>query len=93
MLRAFGFALVVVFCTSGWSNAQTRLPQHVTDENGKIILDPPVEFGWGAFTFRRSQIELPTWTEIGTFSAALCAPFPKCRKMVGKKVLGYGHTP
>ena len=91
MFRAFSFALAVVLCTSGWSKAQAELPQHVTFENGKIILYPPVEFGWGSFTYKRSEIELPTWTEIGAWSAVICNPFPKCRRMVGDKVLRYGN--
>ena len=84
MFRAFSFALAVVLCTSGWSKAQAELPEHYTFENGKkIILSPPVELSWGPFTIKRSEIELPTWTEIGTGFAFVCAPFPKCRRMVG----------
>jgi hypothetical protein len=90
MFRAFSFALAVVLCTSGWSKAQAE-PQHVTFENGKIILDPPVEFGWGAFTYKRSEIELPTWTEIGVWSTAFCTPIPKCRRIVGDKLLRLGN--
>ena len=88
MFRAFSFALAVVLCTPGWSKAQTGLPEQYTFDNGEaVLLDPPLKFSWGPFTYKRDKIDLPTWSEVVTFSAFVCSITPKCRKSVGNRVL------
>ena len=93
MFRAFSFALAVVLCTSGWSKAHAELPErHYTVDNGKAVLfDPPVELGWGPITYKLDKIDLPTWSQLGEFSVFVCSITPRCRKMVGKRVLNYAH--
>jgi hypothetical protein len=92
MFRAFSFALAVVLCTSGWSEAQAGLPEHYTFNNGnEVLFDPPLVLSWGPITVKRDKIDLPTWSEVGTFSAFVCSMAPKCRKMVGNRVLRYAH--
>jgi hypothetical protein len=90
MFRAFSLALTVVLCTCGWSKAQAEQPLHVTYENGKFTLEPPVEFSSRFFTYRQSVIELPKFSTIVTFSTVACTVFPQCRRIVGDKVLRFG---
>jgi hypothetical protein len=84
MFKAFSFALAVVLCTSGWSNAQAEVPPHYTFHNGnEVLIDPPFVLSWGPIAFKVDKIGV---RDVFTFSALVCSITPKCPKAVRDSV-------